>query len=358
MAHRLRLGSYHEASGAVFRSDAGWEVPTGYGSVGSEVRSVHGRAGLIDLSDRAKVRVTGEDRVTFLDGLVTADMKTLVPGTSAYALLLNEKSRVLGDLRVYAFPGSFVLDLDAGQRDPILHHLEKYVVSDDVAFEDLGTCGHIEVHGPAAGDFVAAIMGDQFRGLALDAFRPARPDREREVQVVCVRGAGEVGYAIWSIGSSLARIWEQLEHRGVAPIGREAWEVLRIEAGIPRMGAEMTSETLALEVAPAGAISFTKGCYVGQEVVARGTYIGHINRKLAGLRIDGDTPPARGDRVRAGGRDVGVVTSATWSPTIGWPISMALVRVGAMSASPIFVNRGGWDLRAVPHPLPFARSGH
>src|SRR3989304_3512461 len=109
----LRLRPYHDVRGAVFRSDAGWEVPTGYGPLDAEVRAVRTRAGVIDRSDRAKVRVTGADRVTFLDGLFTADMKTLVEGMSAYALLLNEKSRVLGDLRGYAFSDAFVLAIHA-----------------------------------------------------------------------------------------------------------------------------------------------------------------------------------------------------------------------------------------------------
>lgn len=352
----LRLRPYHDARGAVFRSDAGWEVPTGYGPLDAEVRAVRTRAGVIDRSDRAKVRVTGADRVTFLDGLVTSDMKTLVEGTSAYALLLNEKSRVLGDLRVYAFSDAFVMDIDAGQKDAVLRHLEKHLVSDDVAFEDLGSCGHIEVHGPASGDLVAAGLGADIRGLALDAFRTLPIDKKHEAHAARVRGTGEAGFAIWSAGTSLADVWERLERRGAAPIGRDAWEVLRIEAGIPRVGAEMTQDTLALEVAPAHAISYTKGCYVGQEVVARGTYVGHMNRKLSGLRIDGDLPPSPGDKVRTGGRDFGVVTSATWSPTLGWAIALALMRLDALSAgSPLFVDRGGWDLRASVHPLPFVR---
>src|SRR5436309_1004897 len=100
------------------------------------------RAGMIDWSDRAKIRLTGSERVTFLDGIVTADMKILTPGMSAYALLLNEKSRVLGDLRVYAFADSLVLDIEASQKDTIMAILEKARVSDDVEFHDLGACGH------------------------------------------------------------------------------------------------------------------------------------------------------------------------------------------------------------------------
>src|SRR5213594_5088659 len=153
----LRLRPYHDLEGAIFRPEAGWLIPATYGPVDAEVRAVRTRAGMIDWSDRAKIRLTGSERVMFLDGIVTADMKILTPGTSAYTLLLNEKSRVLGDLRVYAFADSLVLDIEASQKDTIMAILEKARVSDDVEFHDVGRA----------------------------------------------RGPGEIGYAIWSPGSSL-----------------------------------------------------------------------------------------------------------------------------------------------------------
>jgi glycine cleavage system T protein (aminomethyltransferase) len=107
----LRLRSYHEFNGAVFRKEAGWEVPAGYGSLDREVDAVRRATGMVDYSDHAKVRVRGADRLTFLDGLVTADIKILRPGFSAYALVLDEASRVLGDLRITALEDAFVLDI-------------------------------------------------------------------------------------------------------------------------------------------------------------------------------------------------------------------------------------------------------
>ncbi len=352
----LRLQPYHDLSGAIFRPEAGWSIPAGYGPVDAEVRAVRSRAGMIDLSDRAKVELTGSERVPFLDGLATADIKILTPGTSAYALLLNEKSRVLGDLRVYALSDSLVLDIEAAQKDTILRLMEKARVSDDVEFHDLGTCGHLAALGPASGQFVADALGTDVRALAPDAFLTVPLERRRQGHVARLRMAGEAGYAIWSPGSSLGEVWETLSRRGVAPIGRDAYEVLRIEAGIPRFGADMGEDTLALEVAPEFALSFTKGCYVGQEIVARGTYVGQVRRKLVGLRVDGDGPPERGDRVSKGGRDVGLVTSGAWSPSLGLVIALAVLRVDQVSAQdPLFVDRGGWDLRAQLRPLPFVR---
>src|SRR5207249_12049678 len=161
---------------------------------------------------------------------------------------------------------------------------------------------------------------------------------------------------VWAENGSLAEVWQALLRSGATPIGRDAYEVLRIEAGVPRFGPEMNEGTLALEVAPDSALSFTKGCYVGQEIVARGTYVGQVRRKLAGLRVEGDLPPVRGDRVSKGDRDVGFVTSGAWSPTIGWVIALALLRLDDVSAKDtLFINRGGWDLRARTVAVPFVR---
>jgi len=354
----LRLRQYHEINGALFRAEAGWQVPAGYGSLPSEVRAVRTHAGVMDVSDRAKIELTGSERVPFLDGLVTPDIKVLTPGTSAYALVLNEKSRVLGDFRIYAFADSLVLDIEAAQKESILGILNKGRVSDDVEFRDLGWTGHIAIHGPASASLISSALGWDVRSLPLNAFRMYPMDRHHEGHVARIEGTVEIGYSIWSPGADLADVWDALSRRGLSPIGRDAHEVLRIEAGIPRFSAEMSEETLALEVAPESALSFTKGCYVGQEVVARGTYVGQIRRKLFGLRVDVDVPPVQGDRVSKAGREVGFVTSGTWSPTLGRTIALALLRIDEVSpADSLHVDRGGWDLRARLHSLPFvARS--
>lgn len=353
----LQLRSLHERQGASFRTEAGWSVPARYRSVDEEVRSVRSRAGMIDRSDRAKIELTGTERVPFLDGVVTADLKALAPGASAYTLLLNEKSRVLGDLRVYVLPECLILDVEADQKESVLRLLDKARVSDDVEFRDLGSAGHIEVHGPEAAGLASAVFGPDLRALPRDGFLQSRVARSGVATVAHLPTFGMPGIVAWSRESSLSEVWAGLSSAGVVPMGRDAWDVLRIEAGVPRFGFDMGEDTLALEAAPESAISFTKGCYVGQEVVARGTYIGQVRRKLLGVQVEGDVPPAHGDRVSSSGRDVGVVTSGTWSPTRTAAIGMALLRVDAVSAADVLlINRGGGDLRARLHPLPFVAS--
>lgn len=350
----LRLRSYHEFSGALFRMEAGWAVPAGYGALDREVAAVRRAAGIFDLSDHAKVRVTGSDSETFLDGLVTADLKVLPRGMSAYALVLDEASRVLGDVSIAALDDAYLLDIEASEAEALLAYFRRQIVSDDVTLEDLGFCGHIEVHGPLAARIASSVLGVDAQGLSVDAHTTFPLDRHHRGTVSRLTTFGEDGYAIWAQGDSLALVWDACVRAGAQPVGREALEILRIEAGRPRFGVDMTPQTLALEVVPEGVLSSTKGCYRGQEVVARGLSIGPVTRRFMGLRIEGDVPPNRGDPVLSEAGEVGRVTSACWSPTTGNAIALALLRrEAARTARTLFVDRDGWTMGVRLATLPF-----
>jgi len=352
----LPLRPFHELNSALFRAEGGWHVPAGYGPVDVEVSAVRGGAAMIDLGDRVKVAVRGSDRTSFLDGLVTADLKVLDPGSLAYGLVLTDKSRVVGDLMIYALEDAFILDVEGSQAGPLLAYIQKFLVSDDVVLEDMTPAAHLEVHGPDAPAVLTQALGQDVRSMPEGRFIRFVTGKRAQGIISRISGFGVPGFAVWATASSLDAQWSALARRGTTPFGRDAYNVLRIEAGRPRVGADMSEDTLALEVAPAGAISFTKGCYVGQEIVARGTYRGHMNRKLLGLQVDGDLPPERGDRVRTVAGDVGAVTSGAWSPTLRRFVALALLRVDSVTPTTgLFVDRGGWDLRATLRPLPFVR---
>ena len=349
---QLPLRPRHELGGAVFVARSGWEVPANYAGLDAEVGAVRGSAGVIDHSDRTKVRVSGPDRVSFLNGLVTKDLAALAPGHGTYALVLNPKGKVVGDVWVYNLDDAFLVDLIPDDPGPLLAHIRKHLVSDEVVIEEAPLVAHLAVHGPNALALARRILGKDAPGPG--EFRLAAVDRKRsvlETQTTYLRLPG-VQFISWT--DSLDDVWRALTAAGAAPVGRDAWNALRIEAGRPKAGVDMDEETIALEARLEGAISFTKGCYEGQEVIARATYQGHMNRFLVGLRIEGDLVPAHGDPISVGGQNVGAVTSATYSPTLHGVIALGYVRVPADEpGTRAVIESQSWQLRAAVASLPF-----
>ncbi len=349
---QLPLRPRHELSGAVFIDRAGWQVPASYASLDAEVAAVRASAGVIDHSDRTKVRVSGPDRVSFLNGLVTKDLAALPPGRGTYALVLNPKGKVVGDVWVLNLDDAFLVDLIPEDPAPLLEHLRRHLVSDEVVIEELPVAAHLAVHGPDALRIARRVLRGEVPPPG--EFRSVTVDRKRSLLVTQTTYLLLPGVQFISCTDSLDDVWRALTASGVAPVGRDAWNALRIEAGRPKAGVDMDEETIALEARMEGAISFTKGCYEGQEVIARGTYQGHMNRFLVGLRVEGDLVPAHGDPISVGGQTVGSVTSATYSPTLHGVIALGYVRVPADEpGTRAVVESQSWQLRAVVARLPF-----
>ncbi len=359
---QLPLRARHEVSGAIFVDRAGWEVPAGYSNLDAEVGAVRSTAGVIDLSDRTKVRVTGPDRVSFLNGIVTQDVTTLKPGQTTYALTLNAKGKVVGDMWVYALEDAFLVDLLADESRWVLEHIRKHLVSDDVTLEPLPAAAHVALHGPLAPALLRRVIG-QAPAPAPGGFVIFQADRKRSILIAASDWLHLPGFALISWTDSLDDVWRTVTRSGpplglgATPVGREAWNALRIEAGRPRAGVDMDENTIALEARMEPAISFTKGCYVGQEVIARATYQGRMNRLLVGFRIEGDVVPIRGDAVTVAGLKVGHVTSATYSPTLRYVVAMGYVRrPNDAPGTRVIVETEGWQLRATVATLPFVGS--
>ncbi len=358
---QLPLRARHELSGAVFVDRAGWEVPASYTNLDGEVRAVRSSAGVIDHSDRVKVRLSGPDRVPFLNGLVTQDVAGLGPGRWTYALVLNPKGKVVGDVWVYGLEDAFLLDLRADEADWVLDHIRKHVISDDVSVEPLPAAAHLGLYGPLASALLRRVLGATVPPPATGTFATVPIGRKRWMLVATTDFLRLSGFSFISWTDPLEGVWRALLAPGLplaigaTPIGREAWNTLRIEAGRPRAGVDMDETTIALEARMESAISFTKGCYEGQEVIARATYQGHMNRLLVGFRIEGDVVPIRGDAVTVAGLKVGHVTSATYSPTLRYVIAMGYVRRPSDApGTRVIIEADGWQLRATVASLPFA----
>jgi folate-binding protein YgfZ len=306
-----------------------------------QYRALRERAGLVDRSTRGRILLTGADRRTYLQGLLTNDIAALAPGTGCYAAFLTPQGRMVSDMRVFELGDVVFMDLPGQLAPAVADRLSQFIFSEDVAVEVItGSMTQIGVYGPRAAAAVAAVCAGARSAdepapseETLDAmhlFGSARWDiGGAPMHVLRSDDVGVRGFDLVLDAERRGEIERRLIDAGVVPVDLPAVEACRIEAGIPLFGADMDEETIPLEAGIEDrAISFTKGCYVGQEIVIRVMHRGHgrVARRLVGLTLDPSADvPARGDLLRAGDRDIGRITSATESPAVGRPIALGYV---------------------------------
>lgn len=327
---RLPLHGVHESLGAGFEELGGSLVPANYGDTAGEYEAARSRVGISDLSDRGKLRLSGKDHLKFLQGMLTNDVMKLGEGEGMYAAILTVKGRMLSDMRVYREKESVLLDLEPGLNMKVGEILRGYRLSYKANIDDLtGSIGLLYVHGPLARRLLVEATGVE--NLPQSEFGHLRAAIDgRDVTVVKVRRTGGEGYDVYATADVLSDIWNVLTENGkahgIVPVGRAAIETLRIEAGIPVYGTDMDEETIPIEAGIWNALSFEKGCYVGQEVVARIKWRGHVNRHLSGLVLSGEIIPRKGSGIFSGEKKIGFVTSAVLSPAMAEPIALGYVR--------------------------------
>jgi glycine cleavage system T protein len=353
------LSDFHSSNGAIFAERDGWLLPTRFGNPATEYKAVRSTAGLMDYCHRGLVQLTGPDRLSFLQGMLSNDLNAINPGEGQYAAVLNQQGKVLGDVRVLRSENSFYLDLWEVIKDKILEHLNRYLVADEVEVADRTEgYGILSLQGPQSEAFLRKLPGHPQL--------PNKPLQHAIVEVdrakICVvrdSHTGESGFDLIVPKSDLRQIGQALTEIGkpfsASWVGEEAQNTLRVEAGIPRYGVDFMEENLLLEVGLDHAVSFTKGCYLGQEVVERIRSRGHVNKKLVGLLLDGQKAEA-GDRLIASERDVGIITSSVVSPTLNHPIGLGYVHRDYWSpGTSLSVSRSGTQIRATVTALPFVR---
>jgi glycine cleavage system T protein len=353
------LFSWHRSHGATLINDRGIELPERFSDPVAEYQAVREKAGLIDLSFRSQVRMTGEDRVSFLQGMISNDVKALRPGTGCPATLLTEQGRLVADLRVYALDNALLLEVDTRIKEKVIEALSRFIIADDVELEDLSKQQvTLALQGPASAQVLTAAgmsvsLDKQFQHQeSLLASAPVR--------VIRVGDTGEDGYELLVPAEQAEQCWIALlnagEPLGLRPVGLAALQMLRIEAGIPWYGLDMDEGRIVLEVGLEQAISFKKGCYLGQEVVERATARGHVNRKLSGLLLHGDTLPPGGTKLFHEAQEVGWITSAVHSPRFGHPIALAYVRREHLTpGTQLRIDSPGTPMIAEVTTLPFSR---
>jgi aminomethyltransferase len=352
---RSPLADYHASQGARLVEYHGGLVPARFSDPRPEHEAVRKAAGLFDFSFRAKIAVTGVDRVRFLQGTVTNDVKNRTPGRGTYAAMLNPQGHILADLRIYCAEDRFVIDTDADLHEKILQWLQRHIIADRVKLEPLEMCA-LAFQGPRSRPLLEKTLHLDLP--ALEEFDHLTTNYAGfPIRVVRASSAGEEGYEVWVGEKGLIGVWGaacgQAPTYEMLPCGVEALESLRIEAGIPRYGPDLNEDTLLLEADLLNAVSFTKGCYIGQEIVERSRSRGHINWRFVGLVVDAAEAPAPGEKLSSDEKEVGEVTSACVSPTLGNTIALAYVRREVSEPGTKLVLASGHT--AVVTSLPFYR---
>lgn len=362
MAKQSALFEFHKLRGAVFAEYDGWLLPIHFGNPAAEYDAVRGAAGLIDLSHRGLLQITGPDRVAFLQGMLSNDLLALKPFEGQFATILNQQGKVLADVRVLCAMNSLYLDFSESLKEKIIAHLNRYLVADEVEIADRSEeYATVSLQGPHAETLLLALAGqvdlpEQFAHHGMINASGAA------ICVVRASHTGETGFDLVIPRADLVKVAQRLTDLGeqftAAWIGKEALETLRIEAGMPRYGADFTEDNLLLETGLDTHVSFTKGCYLGQEIVERVRSRGHVNRKLCGLLIGGATPARHGDAIRADEKQVGTITSSVYSPRLKQAVALGYVhRDHWEPGTHLAIDRDGASLSALVAELPFVKTG-
>lgn len=319
----------HTNADTVFAEHEKWSMPLHYGDVDTEYQTVRSSVGISDLSHRGKLLMTGNDRQAFLHRIITNDVNGLEVGQSAYACMLTPQGKIIADMTVHLRAEDIFFDLEPGVTPFLIDTMDRYAIIDDVEMADVTEqYGMIGVHGPNAPDLLNALTGDFD---SLESNQHVTVDRSGTTLFIArAHRTGEQDYDVYVPADQAADLWQALLEAGdtvnPACVGTEALEMLRVEAGIPKFGAELDERIIPNEAVKERAVSFNKGCYIGQEPVVMMEHRGRPNRLLAGLKITGDRLPARNTLLKKEDQEAGWITSAVRSPVAGGIAAIGFVR--------------------------------
>jgi folate-binding protein YgfZ len=330
MAEMTPLHEITAHAGATFTEVAGWQVPASFGDPLAEYEAARSGAILRDVSPRGKIEVTGGDAPTFLHNLTTNNIKDMPIGAGCEAFFANQRARIVSPVNVYLLQlhdgrPAFYLDLPPGMNEPILKHLDHYLISEQVEFADrTHEFAQIHLAGPGAKNVLERALVDDVPDLDEHLHMMRTFGTQATCSIRKHSPLGLPGYDILCLKSKAGVVWQMLTRAGAKPLGETAAGILRIEAGTPLLGSEIEENTFAPEVGrTAQAISYNKGCYLGQEPIVMARDRGHINRLLRGVKLANVVP--HNSKLYAGEQEAGRVTSSVVSPRLG-AIGLAYVR--------------------------------
>ena len=326
----LPLHEQHQALGATFQPHGDWEIPTHYGNPQSEYEALHSNAGLADVSLRGNVIVTGDDRITWLQSIISQDILPLQSGQGRYSTFMDHKGKMLSYFRVFIRPEQVVIE-DVGEvGEQTYAALRKFLLYGTKAkmAKGIESQGLFLLSGPKAAKTLKEALGVEVESLASLQSIPFSFEGAQGF-IARTEETGMVDYELFVPREVLLPLWIHLlktgEPVGLKPIGKATRETARIEAGLPRLGPDINERIVPPEANLEGiAFSLSKGCYPGQEVVARMDTYGSIKRRLVGLVMEGTEKdlPEPGAKLFSGTREVGWVSSSTFSPLLQKPIAL------------------------------------
>ncbi|RMH36917.1 MAG: aminomethyl transferase family protein [Nitrospirae bacterium] len=358
----IPLADRHHSLGAAFDVREEWNVPLHYGDPVAEHLAVRSGVGLADLSGRGLACVTGEDRLTWLQSIISNDLRPVQPGHGLYSAFMNHKGKILSYFRVYVLDEEVWLEDVRDVGETTYPALRKFLLFGTKAKLASLTeqWGVLLIAGPRAPQVARAAFEIEVETFDLLEIRQIDVDGSR-VLVALTEETGEIDVEVFAPAEGLSRIWDRLWEAGrseqIRAVGRLALDSLRIEAGLPKGGAELTEAIVPPEANLEGkAFSLTKGCYPGQEVVARMDTYGSVKRRLVGLVVHGPEGqlPEPGAKLFNDGREIGWVSSAAYSPVLKQVVALGFpLRDFTRPDTPLLVDLHGNRVPAVVHPLPF-----
>lgn len=307
----------------------------------AEYQALTAGVGLAELAGRTLVEVSGADRATFLHSFTTGDIKKLPVGRGCEAFVTSPQGKTLGHVLLLKRADSLLLSTTPGQAATLIAHFQRYIISEDLTLRDLsGEWGTLVLAGPDAANLLQAVSEIQPPSELLTWSEVNIADRAA-IAVRCEH-AGPLSYLLLASAEDLPRIAAACQQAGATHASAASLEMARIEVGVPLFSQDITEDNLPQEISrDASAISFTKGCYLGQETVARIDAVGHVNRQLVGVRFEGQSIPPAGTKLAVDGKEIGHVTSAAWSPRLAAPLAIALLRRAQAKAGTRLMSNHG-----------------
>ena len=339
------------ADGARMSEYSGVETASTFMNVASEFRELNSGCALYDLGWRAKVVISGEDRVRWLNGMVTNNVKDLPVNQGNYNFVLNPQGRILGDLYAYNRGDHIVIDTERSQLENLLKLFEHYIIMDDVEVTDKSdSLTAIGVQGRKSTE-VLRLAGIDDPGLQ---HMQVTDVTWKGVEISLTRMANQTfcTYEIWVPSANVAQVWKTLIQAGAVPVGTEALEKFRVMIGLPRYGTDIHDRDLPQETNQESALNFTKGCYIGQEIVERIRSRGNVHRKFHGFVLEGELP-GQGTKLHADGKEVGELTSINRIPTNNGDrfVALGYIRRETLEHGSKITYAGG---EAKPSQVPFS----